>query len=221
MVGTQLQVRVYTAVAGVTAQDARGLRGMAAIDAALLAQQLDTLPWAAAGCVRVGALLSAENVGVVANALRAHGETLAVIDPVLRASRGGSLADEAAQEAIARELAVLPNAVLTPNLDEAAALLGRASIDRAWFETAARELQARGPRAVLVKGGHLAGEPADAFATAAGVQTFAEPRIAAEMRGIGCTLAMALACELARGCELEDAVRAARAYVRAKLAEHG
>jgi hydroxymethylpyrimidine/phosphomethylpyrimidine kinase len=221
VVGTQLHVRVFTAVAGVTAQDARGLRGWTAIEPYLLAEQLDALPWAAAGAVRVGALLSAENVETTARALRAHPDTVAVIDPVLRASRGGSLADDATRDAIARDLATLAHGVLTPNLDEAAALLGRPAIARDEIEAAARELQARGPRAVLLKGGHLAGEPADALATSAGVQTFSESRIGAEMRGTGCTLAMALACELARGCELDDAVRAARGYVRAKLAEHG
>jgi hydroxymethylpyrimidine/phosphomethylpyrimidine kinase len=221
VVGTQLHVRVFTAVAGVTAQDARGLRGWSAVDSTLLAEQLEALPWAAAGAIRVGALLSAANVETVAGALRAHADTVAVIDPVLRASRGGSLADDATRDAIARDLATLPNAVLTPNLDEAAALLGRSAIERDALEAAARELHARGPRAVLLKGGHLAGEPSDALATAAGVRILSEPRIAAEMRGTGCTLAMALACELARGCELEDAVRAARAYVRSKLAEHG
>jgi hydroxymethylpyrimidine/phosphomethylpyrimidine kinase len=72
----------------------------------------------------------------------------------------------------------------------------------------------------LLKGGHLAGDPADALATADGVEIFSEPRIAGAMHGTGCTLAMSLACELARGTPLGHAVRAARAYVRAQLARH-
>ncbi len=73
---------------------------------------------------------------------------------------------------------------------------------------------------MLLKGGHLDGDPADALATASGVETLSEPRIAGSMHGTGCTLAMALACELARETPLPEAVRAARAYVRAQLARH-
>ncbi|MGA8099018.1 MAG: bifunctional hydroxymethylpyrimidine kinase/phosphomethylpyrimidine kinase, partial [Candidatus Cybelea sp.] len=81
-------------------------------------------------------------------------------------------------------------------------------------------LQARGAAAVLVKGGHLDGDPADALAIQGGVEIFTEPRIAGSMHGTGCTLAMALACELAGGTPIARAVGAARAYVRAQLARH-
>ncbi|HTX58108.1 MAG TPA: bifunctional hydroxymethylpyrimidine kinase/phosphomethylpyrimidine kinase, partial [Verrucomicrobiae bacterium] len=218
VVATELRARVFTATAGVTAQDARGLRAAAAIDPELLAAQLEALPWAAAGAIRVGALLAAAGVRLVASALRAHPGTPAIVDPVFATSRGGSLADDATRAALALELAILPNVVLTPNLDEAAVLLGCPPLERGSIRDAAAALQARGAHAVLLKGGHLQGDPADAFATAAGVELLSEPRIAASMRGTGCTLAMAFACELARGSELEDAVRSARAYVRLKLA---
>ena len=219
-IGSELSARVFTAVAAVSAQDARGVRALQPIAGDVFAAQLQALPWAAAGAVRVGALATAENAALVATMLRAHPDTPAVVDPVFAASQGGNLADAAARAAVREELAVLPAVILTPNLDEAALLLGVERVDRESIAEAAQALQRRGPLAVLVKGGHLNGDPADALATASGVELLAESRIAAEMRGTGCTLAMVLACELARGAELRDAVLAARTYVRAKLAAH-
>ena len=219
-IGSELSARVFTAVAAVSAQDARGVRALQSIAGDVFAAQLQALPWAAAGAVRVGALATAENAALVATMLRAHPDTPAVVDPVFAASQGGNLADAAARAAVREELAVLPAVILTPNLDEAALLLGVERVDRESIAEAAQALQRRGPLAVLVKGGHLNGDPADALATASGVELLAESRIAAEMRGTGCTLAMVLACELARGAELRDAVLAARTYVRAKLAAH-
>jgi hydroxymethylpyrimidine/phosphomethylpyrimidine kinase len=178
------------------------------------------LPWDAAGAVRIGALATLENVRAVAAALRARPSIPAVVDPVFAASRGGELADPAAREALRDELATLPNVILTPNLEEAATLLGSHPLERDAIGDAAVSLQLRGAQAVLVKGGDVAGDPLDALATASGVELFVEPRIAAEMHGTGCTLAMALACELANGTPLIHAVRAARAYVRAQIARH-
>jgi hydroxymethylpyrimidine/phosphomethylpyrimidine kinase len=219
-IGGELNARVFTAVAAVSAQNASGVRALQAIRGDVFAAQLQALPWAAAGSIRIGALATAENTSLVAAMLRAHPETPAVVDPVFAASQGGDLADAAARAAVREELAVLPGVILTPNLSEAAQLLGVEQLDRDSIASAAQALQRRGPLAVLIKGGHLNGDPADALATASGVELLAEPRIAAEMRGTGCTLAMVLACELARGAELRDAVVAARTYVRAKLAEH-
>ncbi|HTA40128.1 MAG TPA: bifunctional hydroxymethylpyrimidine kinase/phosphomethylpyrimidine kinase [Candidatus Acidoferrales bacterium] len=219
-IGGELHARVFTAVAAVSAQDATGVRGLQAIRGDVFAAQLQALPWAAAGAVRIGALPTAENASLVAALLRLHPQTPAVVDPVFAASQGGDLADAAARAVVRDELAVLPGVILTPNLAEAAQLLGIDAVDRDSIADAAQALARRGPMAVLVKGGHLNGEPADALATAAGVELLAEPRIAAGMRGTGCTLAMVLACELARGADLRDAVVAARTYVRAQLAAH-
>ena len=219
-VGAELGARVFTTIAAVSAQDAHGVRALHPIPAEVVRAQLAVLPWEAAGAVRVGALASAENVRAVAAALRAHAGIPAVVDPVFSASRGGELADEATRGAIAAELAVLPNAILTPNLGEAAALLGLHPIGRDALGEAAAALRLRGAAAVLLKGGHLDGAPVDALASAAGVEFFSEPRIAGTMHGTGCTLAMALACALAGGETLSNAVRRARGYVRAQLAHH-
>jgi hydroxymethylpyrimidine/phosphomethylpyrimidine kinase len=219
-VGAQFDVRVFSAIAAVSAQDGRGVLALHTISDEVLAAQLATLPWESANAVRVGALPTQAAVRAVAASLSARPWLLAVVDPVFTASRGGELADSAARYAVRDELARLGNVVLTPNLDEAATLLGNGSIDRASLADAAAALRARGPLAVLLKGGHLDGDPADALATAAGVEIFSEPRIAGRMHGTGCTLAMALACELAREKPLSEAVRAARAFVRDEIARH-
>jgi hydroxymethylpyrimidine/phosphomethylpyrimidine kinase len=220
IVGADRGVRVFTAVAAVSAQNAHGVVGLHAVPAEMLRAQLATLPWDSAGAIRIGALATLGNVRAAAAMVRARPALPAVLDPVFSATRGGALFDEAAQYAVRDELATLPNVILTPNLDEAAFLLGTQPIGREEIGEAARALQLRGAGAVLIKGGHFDGDPVDALATAAGVETFSEPRIAGEMHGRGCTLAMALACELANGTPLRHAVGAARAYVRAEIACH-
>ncbi len=220
VVGANLGVRVFTAIAAVTAQDARGVVALHAVPTEIFGEQLGALPWDAAGAVRIGALPTLAAVRAVALAVQSRSWLTAVVDPVFAASRGGDLADAGARAGVRGELATLRNVVLTPNLAEAAALLDTETIDRDELLYAATALRARGCLAVLLKGGHLDGEPADALATADGVEIYGEARIAGRMHGTGCTLAMALACELARGGALPDAVRSARAYVREQIARH-
>jgi hydroxymethylpyrimidine/phosphomethylpyrimidine kinase len=220
VVGGELGIRVFTAVAAVSAQDGRGAVAFQPVSGELLAAQLAVLPWDAAGAARVGALPTPNAVRLVAEALRSRPWLLAVVDPVFEASGGGKLVEPAARSGLRNELATLPNVILTPNLGEAAQLLELSSIDRNSIAKAAEALRARGALAVLLKGGHLDDDPADALATAEGVELLSESRIAGEMHGTGCTLAMALACELASGLSLRAAVCKARAYVRAQLARH-
>lgn len=220
VVGTELGARVFTAVAAVSAQDGSGVVAFRAVPADVFEAQLAALPWDAAAAVRVGALPASAAVRAVAGALAARPWLPAVVDPVFGASRGGELGDSSARSAVRYELATLPSVILTPNIPEAELMLGLPAIDRPGIGEAAAALRSRGAAAVLVKGGHLDGDPADALATADGVEMFSEPRIAGSMHGTGCTLAMALACELAAGKPIAQAVRAARAYVRAQLARH-
>ncbi|HEX4012611.1 MAG TPA: hydroxymethylpyrimidine/phosphomethylpyrimidine kinase [Candidatus Cybelea sp.] len=220
VVGAALGARVFTAVAALSAQDARGVSALVPVDVAFLERQLETLPWESAGAVRVGALPSAQAVAAVAVALAARPGLPAVVDPVMRASRGGELGDASARAPLRDRLACLPNVILTPNLDEARFLLDCPPIDRDGLADAALRLRARGAAAVLLTGGHLEGDPADALASSEGVEILSDSRIAGSMHGTGCTLAMAIACELAAGSELRHAVRAARSFVRSQIAKH-
>lgn len=217
IVGAELGVRVLTAVAAVSAQDERGVRALHVLPAKLVREQLASFVKAEIDAVRVGVLGSVENVAVVAQLVASLAPAAAVVDPVFAASAGGALADDATIAELRGSLAAMPTVILTPNLQEAARLLGRERIGRTSLEEAARSLYALGAQAVLLKGGDLAGDPVDVLASAQGIERFTAPRIAGRMPGTGCTLAMALACELARRRALRDAVAAARQFVRAKM----
>lgn len=203
------------AVAVVTAQNGRGVFASQAVEGAILRAQFDALP-RHANAYRVGALLTEENVRATARFLRGRLPVPCVVDPVFLASTGEVLAQAGAVVAIRDELAAMP-VILTPNLAEASRLLDR-RIERDSMVEAARALQRRGPVAVLLKGGHLDGSPTDVLATVQGVEAFESPRLANDMRGTGCVLAAALACELANGVPLREAVERARAYVAEKIA---
>ncbi|MGH7738492.1 MAG: bifunctional hydroxymethylpyrimidine kinase/phosphomethylpyrimidine kinase [Candidatus Tyrphobacter sp.] len=214
VVGAELGCTVAAAVAAVSAQDEGAVRALEVLPGRLLREQLECV--AEVDAVRVGALGSAENVAVVHEYLSTRSAAV-VVDPVRRASTGEPLVDDAAWRRLCDGLANMPTVVLTPNLDEAAALLGRTSLCAGEMEAAAAALRARGSAAVLIKGGHLKGDPVDVLAGAAGVERFESTRIPAAMRGTGCTLAMAIACALGRGSSVRDAVLSARAYLRAKM----
>jgi hydroxymethylpyrimidine/phosphomethylpyrimidine kinase len=220
VVGCAKECRVFTAVAAVSAQNSTGVIALGPVEQELFEAQLSALPWESAGAVRVGALPTSAAVRAVAAALQARLWLPAVVDPVFAASRGGELSVRAARDALEAELATLSSVILTPNLREAAALLNGDAIERSNLGEAATRLRAGGAGAVLLTGGHLEGDPADALATKDGVEIFSEPRIAGAMHGTGCTLAMTLACELASGAPLREAVRSARAFVRAEIARH-
>jgi hydroxymethylpyrimidine/phosphomethylpyrimidine kinase len=148
-------------------------------------------------------------------------ETLAgipvVCDPVSAATGGERLADDATVAAL-RDALFAQCALVTPNLDEAELLLGRPIADLAAMEAGAQELLASGARAVLIKGGHLADEPADVLATDAGVTRFVAKRIPATLRGTGDLLACAIAARLAYREALCESVEAGRAFVRGCIA---
>jgi len=213
-------VRGLSVVAGVSAQDAKGLRAVFALPPDVVDAQLASIPMDEVDAIRVGALVGRASVEAVAKFLSAHDDLPAVVDPVFGTTLGGTLLDDDGVAAFGDALATLESVVLTPNIEEARRLLGGDAIDRDGLADAATALRGRGPRAVLLKGGHLSGDPVDAFASKDGVELFSDERIGRQMRGTGCTLAMALACELARGLALRDAVQAARSYVRSRIVSH-
>ena len=219
VVGTELGVTVVTVITAVSAQDESGVHALHVLPAQMVQAQLESLRSFRLAAIRVGVLGSAQNVHGIAKWLRSLAPIPAVVDPVFAASAGGVLTDGEAIVALRDRLATLANVILTPNLIEAAILLGQERIALAEMEEAARRLQARGAFAVLLKGGHLDDDPVDMLATAESVEAFTAPRISTAMHGTGCTLAMALACGLAHRSTLRDAVRTARDYVRAKMTE--
>jgi hydroxymethylpyrimidine/phosphomethylpyrimidine kinase len=218
IVGREFDARVLTVVVAVSAQDAEGIRALHPVPADVVRAQLQTILWDDVDAVKVGAFASAQAADEVANAARANARIPFVVDPVFSATLGGEFGGDPVVAAVRDRLGRLKNVILTPNLDEAASLLGRANVQRDDLADAATSLQQRGVQAVLLKGGHLDGEPADVLASGSGVDAFVGERLGAQMRGTGCVLAMALACELARGLPLVEAVQSARSFVRSRIA---
>ena len=214
---------VFTVVAAVSAQNGDGVRALHAVDLATLREQLGCVPWPQIAAIRVGALPSAEHVALVAECIEAHPRLYAVIDPVLAASPGGALVSAGTLEALRERLLRLDNVIVTPNLAEAGALLGRRSIERAEMDEAARSLLALGVCAVVLTGGHLEGDPRDVLVERARDRIRSESLVASRIpgkhRGTGCTFAFGMAAALADGSSIGDALRSARALVRGRLGE--
>ncbi len=224
--GIQADIRAITALGGfamtavtaVTAQDTLGVHVVHPVPPAIVAEQIRVvLADIGADAVKCGMLGDAATVAAVAGALAAWPALPLVLDPVLRATTGEALLAGAARDVLAPLLA--RTALVTPNLAEAEALCGFAVGDVEAMARAGRAIRAMGAGAVLVKGGHLAGEVlTDVLVDAEGVATFADARIATRhLHGTGCTLSSAIATHLARRRGLREAVAAGRAYLRAAI----
>lgn len=221
--GVQADIKTVTALGGyamaaitaLTVQDTTGVHAVHGVPADVVAAQARAcLEDIGADAVKIGMLGGAEVVDAVADLLSGFSGPV-VLDPVLAATSGDSLAGEGVREAILEKL--LPRArVVTPNAPEAESLSGLSIETEADLEEAGRALLARGAQAALVKGGHLKGaETVDALVTADGARVWRAPRIETRhTHGTGCTLASALAASLAHGLPFEEAVALARDFVR-------
>jgi hydroxymethylpyrimidine/phosphomethylpyrimidine kinase len=163
--------------------------------------------------VKLGMLATHEIVAVVTEAIARLRPPHVVADPVLAAKGGFPLLEPAAVSAYVERLFPLAS-VLTPNLDEAEVLLGRPVRDVAAMREAAQALRARGPRVVVVKGGHLEGAAVDVFFDGTQLVELAAARIyTRHTRGTGCTFASAIAARLALGDAPLAAVQRAKQYL--------
>lgn len=207
-----------------TAQNTRGVSGVHLVPPAFVAAQMnDVFADVRVDAVKIGMIASAGIAGAVADALAPWRGTPVVLDPVMVAKGGASLLARDAVETLTRRLLPLAT-VLTPNLPEAAALLGEPeAADRAAMEGQASRLLALGPKAVLLKGGHLpSGESPDVLATPAGSCWFEGARVPTRnTHGTGCSLSSALAAELGKGRPLADAVAAAKSFVAGAVRASG
>jgi hydroxymethylpyrimidine/phosphomethylpyrimidine kinase len=172
--------------------------------------------------IKTGLLYSAEIVEVVATLLANRPQkTPLVVDPVMVATSGDALLQPAAVESYCTRL--FPQATLvTPNLDEASALLGRPVRELAEMKTAGNELARKFGTRFLVKGGHLNGQHAtDLLCDGTATLEFSSPFVSGvSTHGTGCTYSAAIAARLALGDALEDAIKRAKAYVSAAIREH-
>ena len=231
--GIQADLKTFSAlgvygasvITALTAQNTLGVQGVCDTPPGFVTAQIDSvfsdLP---VNAVKIGMLSHADTIRAVADGLRRHapqhGMRPVVLDPVMVATSGDRLINEDAVATLRQELLPLAT-LLTPNMPEAAALLGEAvATSDAELELQGARLLALGPRAVLVKGGHGTGpESTDVLVSARGVQRFRAPRIhTRNTHGTGCTLSSAIAALMAKGAKLEEAVAGGKAYLTEALA---
>ncbi len=218
---TMLNGFAATAITALTAQNTLGVFGILPVPPEFIRQQIEVvLDDIGADAVKTGMLHDTAVIETIAAALaqRASGVPL-VLDPVMVAKGGAPLIEPAAIDALKGLLAPRA-AVLTPNLPEAEILAGQRIESVEAMHEAADALLALGCRAVLLKGGHLAGDTVyDVLATETGHRAWSQARIESRhTHGTGCTLASAIAAGLAQGLAIETAVDRAREYVRRAIA---
>ncbi len=210
------------AMTALTAQNTRGVTGVHPVPPSFLRQQIDTIfDDIAVAAVKIGMVGSADSVAAVADCLATHRPPFVVIDPVMVAKSGDRLIDDAAVAAMRERL--LPQATLiTPNLPEAAVLLGddEPVDDVESMVGIAERLHGRFGAAVLLKGGHLdTDDSPDLLFDDTGATWIPGRRIATtSTHGTGCTLSSAIAALVPQRAEPAEAIAEAKDYLVAALA---
>jgi hydroxymethylpyrimidine/phosphomethylpyrimidine kinase len=208
-------------ITALTAQNTRGVSAIHPVPAGFVTAQIDALfDDLDVKAVKIGMLAELAVIEAVAAGLQRFAPKHVVLDPVMVATSGDRLLAADAVEGLRKKL--IPRAALiTPNLPEAAALLDEpVAIEEAAIESQGRRLLALGCPAVLIKGGHGQGaESIDYLIRAGGIIALSAPRIATNnTHGTGCSLSSAIAAGLARGQDMETAVRNAKSFVGAAIA---
>ncbi|HET9475923.1 MAG TPA: bifunctional hydroxymethylpyrimidine kinase/phosphomethylpyrimidine kinase [Dehalococcoidia bacterium] len=210
-----------SAITALTAQNTQAVTGVFDTPPEFVGQQIDTvIADIRPDAIKTGMLSSAAIIAVVAEKIRQHAFRNVVVDPVMVSKSGARLLREDAVEALRLQLLPLAD-VLTPNIPEAEDLLGRTLSTDDDVRQAAREIQAIGPRAVVLKGGHREGNVVtDLLFDGEQFHAYSGARVQTmSTHGTGCTFASAIAAQLALGSALPQAVRLARGYVQGAL-EH-
>jgi hydroxymethylpyrimidine/phosphomethylpyrimidine kinase len=208
-------------ITALTAQNTQGVGAIHDVPPDFISAQIDAVfSDLAVGAVKIGMLSRAAAITAVAAGLDRWKQTQIVLDPVMVASSGRRLLAPEAIDALKKEL--LPRArVVTPNLPEAAALLGAdMAATESEMRVQAERILALGPKAVVMKGGHGTGaESVDLLFDGTSMTRLAARRITTKnTHGTGCTFSSAVAAGLAKGEDLAAAVRHAKDYVSAAIA---
>jgi hydroxymethylpyrimidine/phosphomethylpyrimidine kinase len=209
-----LGVHGTSAIVAVTAQNTLGVSDIVELSPEIVRAQIDDvvadLPPAAA---KTGMLASAELIGVVTDAVAAHGIAELVVDPVMVAKGGAKLLRDDAVEAMRTRLLPLA-AVITPNLPEAEVLLDRGIVTRDERERAVVDLVALGCRVAIIKGGHAERDADDVFFDGVELTWLAGERIETRnTHGSGCAFSAAIAAGLAWGRPMDRALWDAKLFI--------
>ena len=228
--GIQADLKTFSAIGcygmsvitALTAQNTRGVNGIHAVPPAFAVEQIDAvLSDIGTDAIKIGMLYSAELIEVVAKALKKHGASKIVLDPVMVAQSGDKLLQDDAIEAIKEHLMPLAD-VVTPNIPEASVLCGRPLRQWSDIESAAKTLAQHGSRSILIKGGH--GEEDNSIDLLFLTRENRFVRLAADRiktnnnHGTGCTLSSAIASYMAKGMDIEEAVQKAKTFMNRAIA---
>jgi hydroxymethylpyrimidine/phosphomethylpyrimidine kinase len=208
-------------ITALTAQNTRGVTGIHQVPAGFVTAQIDAVfDDLAVGAVKIGMVADLAVIDAIAAGLQKWSPKHIVLDPVMVATSGDRLLAAEAVDALRTKLIPLAS-LITPNMPEAAALLNEpVAADEVAIESQGRRLLAMGCPAVLIKGGHGQGaESIDYLVTGSATIALAAPRIATQnTHGTGCSLSSAIAAGLAKGEDMETAVRHAKTWVSAAIA---
>lgn len=215
---TALKVYGMSAITALTAQNTLGVAGILESTPDFLASQLDCIfTDIPPDAVKIGMVSSAGLIGVIADKLAQYQARHIVVDPVMISTSGSRLLAEAAVDALKSRLLPLAQ-VITPNIPEAEVLWGGPIRTEADMERAAAEISRAFGCAVLCKGGHRLADANDLLAWQGELRWFRGRRIdTADTHGTGCTLSSAIACYLAKGRDLPQAVERAKGYLSGAL----
>ncbi len=211
-------VYAMSAITALTAQNTQGVIGIMELQPEFLEQQLDAIfTDIRPDAVKIGMVSSSALIEKIADKLQQYEAVNLVVDPVMVSTSGARLINEEAVETLKNRLLPLAT-VITPNIPEAEVLLGEEIHTSEAMETAAGRIHKQYGTAVLCKGGHSLNDANDYLCSRDGERWFYGERIDnPNTHGTGCTLSSAIASNLAKGCDLEDAVDKAKKYLTGAL----
>lgn len=209
-----------TAITALTAQNTTGVTAIQESTPEFLEQQIDAcLSDIPADAVKIGMLPSSAQVEVVAKKLREYKVKNLVVDPVMVATSGSKLMKDSTASVMANLLFPI-STVITPNIPEAEALLGKTIANKNQMEEAAKALSEEYGCSVLIKGGHSIEDACDVLFDKGQVSWFETTKIDnPNTHGTGCTLSSAIASNLALGFDLKESVKNAKEYITSTISD--
>jgi len=213
-------VQGFSAITAVTAQAPSSVRGVLPVPPAFVIDQIEAVTDAfAIDAVKIGMAAKGETLTAIAELLDRLNISTVVLDPVISSSGGFPLLE---RDGVPALRALLPRVhLVTPNLHEASQLTGREVVTEEDMGEAVIRIREMGPRYVLIKGGHLEGKAVDILYDGKSVRRYVSERVGKELHGTGCILSAALAACLAKGINVERAVKQAKTYITALIRSEG